>query len=146
MPLTKVTAAVLICVGLVPGLALGALSGQLWGLSQGKQLQRGKEAEQHVRDLNAIIDSHTGLITQAADASAALRLAMNRRAAADAESTEELKRALNSDAARRADCLFSADVMRQLAEARARAAAAAAGGIAGGMPTGPAGAGERSGR
>lgn len=123
-----------LALALITGVSIGALGGQWLGQQTGKKLERGEVAEQQVRDLGALIDSHTRLITEAADASTALRQSIARRHAADAKSTEEFKRALAADADLRADCVFSADVMRQLSEARARAIEAAASGVGGAVP------------
>jgi hypothetical protein len=129
-------------MGLLLGLALGALGGQLWGRAEGAQLARGKAAEQHVKGLQQVLDSHAHLVAEAASASAGLRQALDERSAADDRSTRELRSALARTSGSRAGCVFDDGVVRQLEAARERAAAAAAGGTA--ATVRGAGAAERS--
>ncbi|WP_420553992.1 hypothetical protein [Neptuniibacter marinus] len=75
--------------------------------------------------------------TQAKHANAtSLRLShlVQKQAADDAKTTEELRHALSKTSAERVDCRFSADIMQQLKQARDRAASAATSGITGAMP------------
>ena len=123
---------------------VGGLSG-LGGHIKGYQAGIAKaNAEQTARDfkkLNGLIDSHQGLIKQAAEASVSMRQALASRTQLDATTTKEFKNALAATADSRAGCVFDADVMRQLAGARERAAQAAAGGIHHPMPGASASAG-----
>lgn len=121
-------------LALLAGLGIGGLTGTLYGRHTGAEEQLGRAARSQVEDLTALIDSQKGLVKAANDAGAAMRRAIDRRAAADAQSTKELRDALSETADSRVDCVFGPDVMRQLAEARDRAAQAAAGGLLGALP------------
>ncbi len=69
-----------------------------------------------------------------------MRQALASREQLDTATTQEFKNALNATADSRAGCVFSADVMRQLATANERAAQAAASGVHHTMPGASAGA------
>ena len=106
-----------------------AAGGFVYGRQQGVVAEAAKHDKQAVQDLATLIDSHKSLIAQAATASKNMRAALGQRATQDAQSNKEFKDALFVTADSRAGCVFSADVMRQLAAASERAAQAAAGGI-----------------
>ncbi|WP_219211915.1 hypothetical protein [Variovorax boronicumulans] len=116
-----------------------AAGGIAYGHADGKAEAVAKENAKAVKDLTGLIDSHAQLVTQAANASKAIRQAIARRAGADAQTTEEFKNALAATADSRAGCLFDDDVMRRLATAQRRAAQAAAGGILGEVSSASAG-------
>jgi len=112
----------------------GTVGGYWYGHDQGVLAESARRDGRAVKDLGALIESHKGLIRQAAAASKAMRTAVARRAAQDAQSTQEIRDALTATAASRDGCVFPAGVMRQLADARERAAQAAAGGVRGALP------------
>lgn len=118
----------------------GTVGGYWYGHGQGVLVESARRDGQAVKDLGELIESHKGLIRQAGAASKAMRAAVARRAAQDAQSTQEIRDALTTTADSRAGCVFPAGVMRQLADARERAAQAAAGGIRGALPGASAGA------
>ena len=95
----------------------------------------------HATQLNGLLESHQGLIKEAAEASKSMRQALASREQLDTTTTKELKNALTATADSRAGCVFPAVVMRQLAAASERAAQAAAGGIHHPLPGASAGAG-----
>lgn len=111
-----------------------AIGGYFYGHSEGQVAEAGKRDAAAVQSLTQIIDSHTGLIKQANDASRKMRGALALRADADAKTTKDFHDALALHAAARVDCVFDDGVMRQLAAARDRAAQAAARGIQGALP------------
>lgn len=116
--------------------AVAGSAGGYWrGDVDGNARAVAKQDAKSVTDLRNLIDSHKNLIDAAGQASRGMRLAVARRQSADAQSTKEIQDALSQTAGDRAGCLFPADSMRQLAEARARAAEAAAGGIRGALPS-----------
>lgn len=123
---------------------LVALAGGLTGLAYGMRLGAAKEVarqdQQAVKALSALIDSHQALIGEAQTASQTMRAALSLRASQDAKTNKDFKNALAASADSRAGCVFPADVMRQLADASARAAQAAAGGVHGSLPGAGAGA------
>lgn len=131
-------------LALVIGLA-GAAGGFFYGRDAGQVAEAAKRDGQAVKDLTGLIDSHKGLIKAAGAASKAMRAAVARRAAQDEQTTKEFKDALTATAASRVGCVFPADVMRQLSDARDRAAEAAAFGVRGAVP-GAAASAERKGR
>lgn len=79
--------------------------------------------------LNQFIASTQALTSQANTASRQLAIQIAARAAADDQSSREIRDALKKTAAARVNCVFDADIMQQLATARERAATAAASGI-----------------
>jgi len=131
--------ATLALLAMATGLA-GAVGGFFYGQHTGEVAESAKRDGQAVKDLTELIDAHKGLIKQAGAASKAMRSAIGQRAAQDAQTTQEFKDALKATAGDRAGCVFPAGVMRQLADAQARAAQAAAGGIRSAVPRAPASA------
>lgn len=127
--MSRLTAAL---AGLLLALA-GAVGGAFWGYleghAQGVLAESSKRHAQALQDLTNLIESHQDLIKQAGAASQAMRQAIALRVRHDEQTTKEFRDALKASAGSRAGCVFSADVMRQLAAARDRAAAAAAGGV-----------------
>lgn len=117
----------------VTGLAC-ASGGVVYGHAEGAADTKASQDAQSVVDLTKVIDSHKGLIKEAAQASTAMRRAVAQRQNADAKTTQEFAHALSLSAADRAGCLFDADSMRRLSEARDRAADAASGGLRGAVP------------
>jgi len=85
-----------------------------------------------VARLDAALRQIPTLTAAAQQASRALEQTIAARRAADQTSTRELRHALAQSAAARADCVLPADVVQQLAAARAAAARAAAAGVAAG--------------
>ena len=136
-PLQKWLGWLAFCGALLGGGCIGWVVGDITGRTEGRKLERADKDAQTVKDLTGLIDSHQGLITQANTASQKMRAALNLRAMHDAQTSKEFKDALLATADSRAGCVFSADIMRGLEGARARAAQAAAGGIQGTLP-GPA--------
>lgn len=120
-------------IALVIGLA-GAVGGYFYGLHQGTLAEAGKRDKASLQDLSALIDSHKTLISEAGAASLAMRSALARRSANDAQTTKDFKNALIVTESSRVGCVFPADVMRRLAAAQARAADAAASGIRNPLP------------
>lgn len=131
-------------LALVLGLA-GAVGGFFYGHHAGAVAESAKRDGQAVKDLAGLIDSHKDLIKAAGAASKAMRGAIAKRAAQDAQTTQEFKDALTPTADSRAGCVFPADVMRQLAAARDRAAQTAAFGVRGALPAASAPAGRKGG-
>lgn len=123
----------IVLIALLVALA-SALTGFVYGMQQGAAKQVAKQDQQAVKNLSFLINSHQALITQASAASKEMRAALGKRAAQDAQTTQEFKDALTATADNRAGCVFPAGVMRQLATASERAAQAAAGGIHHPMP------------
>ncbi|HBL7015549.1 hypothetical protein AB6V67_12390 [Serratia marcescens] len=80
--------------------------------------------------LNQFITGAKELTAQANAASQQLAQQIADRAAADNQSTREIRDALKKTADRRVNCEFDADVMQQLAAAQQRAATATTNGIA----------------
>lgn len=80
--------------------------------------------------LNQFIAGAKELTAQANAASQQLAQQIADRAAADNQSTREIRDALKKTADRRVNCEFDADVMQQLAAAQQRAATATTNGIA----------------
>lgn len=111
-------------VGLVTG-----ISGHANGYKEGVAKATADHTAQDFKKLNGLLESHQGLIKQAAEASKSMRQALASRAQLDINTTKEFKDALNATADSRAGCVFDAGVMRQLSAARDRAAQAAASGI-----------------
>ncbi len=100
------------------------------GLAAGRlECSRG-QTQQAADALNQCIAGAKELTAQANAASQQLAQQIADRAAADDQSTREIRDALKKTAARRVNCEFDADVMQQLAAAQQRAAAAATNGIA----------------
>lgn len=83
------------------------------------------ETQQAADTLNQFVAGTRELTAQANAASRQLAQQIAARAAADDQSTKEIRDALKKTAAARVNCVFDDDVMRQLAEAQQRAAAAA---------------------
>lgn len=119
-------------------------AGRRQGLSDAR-LECSKGQTQQAADaLNEFIAGAKALTAQANAASQQLAQQIAGRAAADDQSTREIRDALKKTAPGRVNCVFDADVMQQLTAAQQRAAAAATNGItsrAGGTvpTTGPAG-------
>jgi len=110
--------------------AVGIVTGSyFYGHATGVEQQARKQNTQTVADLTGLIASHNDLINKAATASRALRAAAANRSLNDAKTTKDIRNALASSASSRGGCVFSDDVMQQLATARDRAAKAAAGGV-----------------
>lgn len=108
--------------------------GYVYGLAQGKTLERGEQAAKAVDAITAQLAAHAALVKRSSAASRELRNAVALREQADKKSSEELSHELAETADSRAGCVFPAGVMRNLAAARDRAAEAAARGIRGAVP------------
>ncbi|EPA9110272.1 hypothetical protein ACQ711_001137 [Serratia liquefaciens] len=125
-------------------LVLGTLwafydAGRRQGVSDGR-LECSKGQTQQAADaLNQFIAGAKALTAQANAASQQLAQQIAGRAAADDQSTREIRDALKKTAPNRVNCVFDADVMRQLIAAQQRAAAATTNGVTGraggAMPT-----------
>lgn len=116
------------------GHSTGLTSGHADGLKQGRAEQQAQANAQALADMGQMLESHKSLVAAAGQASKAMRAALAQRAAHDAQTTKEFQHALASTAASRAGCVFPADVMRQLSEARDRAAQAATSGVRSALP------------
>jgi transcriptional accessory protein Tex/SPT6 len=88
------------------------------------------QTQQAADSLSQFITSTQELTSQANTASRQLAIQIAARAAADDQSSREIRDALKKTAAARVNCVFDADIMQKLAAARERAATAAASGIA----------------
>ncbi|MGM7653583.1 hypothetical protein [Serratia marcescens] len=88
------------------------------------------QTQQAADALNQFIAGTKLLTAQANAASQQLAQQIADRAAADNQSTREIRDALKKTASRRVNCEFDADVMQQLTAAQQRAAAATTSGIA----------------
>lgn len=84
-----------------------------------------------VKTLTEFADGTRTLIGSVNKASERLAQQINARQEADEQSTEAIRDTLKKTAANRVNCVFDADVMRQLAAARERAATAATAGLTG---------------
>ncbi len=122
----------------VAALAVGFMALRAYYIGVGEAQEKARQDAQTVQALSSLIDSHAGLIQAANLASMGMTDAMNARRQADDHSTRSFKNALQKTAGNRSGCLFDADSLRYLDEARARAAGAAASGLRGAAPT-PAG-------
>ncbi|EMQ4185803.1 TPA: hypothetical protein ACKPVS_001306 [Serratia marcescens] len=121
------------------GLLIG-LAASIWyirndsyndGLAAGRlECSRG-QTQQAADALNQFIAGTKVLTAQANAASLQLAQQIADRAAADDQSTREIRDALKKTAASRVNCVFDADVMQQLTTAQQRAAAATTTGITG---------------
>lgn len=101
------------------------------GLSDARlECSRG-QTRQAADALNQFIAGAKELTAQANAASQQLAQQIVDRAAADNQSTREIRDALKKTASGRANCVFDADVMQQLVAAQQRAAAATTSGITG---------------
>ncbi|WP_164144200.1 hypothetical protein [Serratia marcescens] len=89
------------------------------------------QTQQAASALNQFIAGTKELTAQANAASQQLAQQIADRAAADNQSTREIRDALKKTASRRVNCVFDADVMQQLAAAQQRAAATTTNGITG---------------
>ena len=116
------------------GHATGYDSGHAQGIKDGKAQQIARANAQALAEMSQMLESHKSLVAAAGQASKAMRTALAQRAAHDAQTTKEFQHALASTAASRAGCVFPADVMRQLSEARDRAAQAATSGVRSALP------------
>lgn len=133
----------LILIGMLTITAVGFVSGiggHINGYKEGIAKANADHTAQDFKKLNGLLESHQGLIKQASEASKSMRQALASREQLDTITTKEFKNALNATADSRAGCVFSADVMRQLATASERAAQAAASGVHHPMPGASAGA------
>ncbi|MGW9794830.1 hypothetical protein [Serratia sp. 121840015-1] len=120
------------------GLLIG-LAASIWyirndsyndGLAAGRlECSRG-QTQQAANALNQFIAGTKALTAQANAASQQLAQQIADRAAADDQSTREIRDALKKTADRRVNCEFDADVMQQLTAAQQRAATATTSGIA----------------
>ncbi|MBX3654162.1 MAG: hypothetical protein KF686_08245 [Ramlibacter sp.] len=113
--------------------------GYYFGLADGRASERAHADAAALADLTQMIKAHSDLVKRAGEASKALRQATAQRAEQDAQSTLEIKNALQATAGDRVNCLFPAGVMLQLTAARDRAAAGAANGVRGALPSAAAG-------
>lgn len=116
------------------GHSTGLASGHSDGLKQGRAEQQAQANAQALADMSQMLESHKSLVAAAGQASKAMRTALAQRAAHDAQTTKEFQHALASTAASRAGCVFPADVMQQLTQARDRAALAATSGVRSALP------------
>lgn len=116
------------------GHSTGLTSGHADGLKQGRAEQQAQANAQALADMGQMLESHKSLVAAAGQASKAMRAALAQRAAHDAQTTKEFQHALASTAASRAGCVFPADVMQQLTQARDRAAQAATSGVRSALP------------
>lgn len=116
------------------GHSTGLTSGHADGLKQGRAEQQAQANAQALADMGQMLESHKSLVAAAGQASKAMRTALAQRAAHDAQTTKEFQHALASTAASRAGCVFPADVMQQLTQARDRAAQAATSGVRSALP------------
>ncbi|WP_262120925.1 hypothetical protein [Serratia ficaria] len=99
------------------------------GLAAGRlECSRG-QTQQAADALNQFIAGTKALTAQANAASLQLAQQIADRAAADSQSTREIRDALKTTADSRANCVFDTGVMQQLVAAQQRAAAAATNGI-----------------
>lgn len=88
------------------------------------------QTQQAAAALSQFIAGTKALTAQANAASQQLAQQIADRAAADDQSTREIRDVLKKTAARRVNCMFDADVMQQIAAAQQRAATATTSGIA----------------
>ncbi|BCZ41311.1 TPA: hypothetical protein K8N54_004824 [Serratia marcescens] len=100
------------------------------GLTAGRLECSQGQTQQAADALNQFIAGTKALTAQANAASQQLAQQIADRAAADDQSTREIRDALKKTAGRRVNCEFDADVMQQLAAAQQRAATATTSGIA----------------
>ena len=136
--LILVACAALIAVGSALGWTFGHAtgydSGHDEGIKDGKAQQLAQTNAQALASISQMLESHKSLVAAAGQASKAMRAALAQRAAHDAQTTQEFRHALTSSAASRAGCVFPADVMQQLTQARDRAAQAATSGVRSALP------------
>ncbi|HFF9504093.1 TPA: hypothetical protein ACGE99_003769 [Serratia marcescens] len=105
-------------------------AGHKQGLADARLECSRSQTRQAADALNQFIAGAKELTAQANAASQQLAQQIADRAAADDQSTREIRDALKKTAARRVNCVFDADVMQQLSTAQQRAAAATTNGIA----------------
>lgn len=109
----------------------GFQAGHKQGMADARLECSRSQTRQAADALNQFIAGAKELTAQANAASQQLAQQIADRAAADDQSTREIRNALKKTAARRVNCEFDADVMQQLAAAQQRAAAAATNGVTG---------------
>ena len=114
--------------GLLLAVAAG-IGGYGYGLDQGKALEKGRQDAKALETITDQINAHADLVKRSGAASRGMRVAVAQLERANTQTTTEMADALTTTAPDRADCVFPAGVMRNLADARTRAAEAAAGGI-----------------
>ena len=101
------------------------------GLEKGRLEVRAETDRQTIEAMDAMFTNHKQMIDAANIASNRILTLTNNRQAYDQATTKTLQEVLNETAALRAACVYDADVMRQLENARQRAAKAAASGFDG---------------
>ena len=119
--------------GLLVAIAAG-VGGYGYGIDQGKALEKGRQDGQALAAITTQINAHADLVKRSGAASKGMRAAVAQLETANPQPTTEIADALTTTADSRAGCVFPADVMRGLDEARARAAKAAASGVRGALP------------
>ena len=93
-----------------------------------------KNQQASLDGLISLIQSSTSLINKANDASQSLSSVIAARQQADEKTTRNLRETLEATKDLRAACVYSADVLRDVRDARSRAAAAVTGGISRTVP------------
>ncbi|AFJ01994.1 hypothetical protein Q7C_825 [Methylophaga frappieri] len=101
------------------------------GLEHGRLEVTAQTDKQTIASLNELMSNHREMIESANTASNRILTLTSQRQAYDEITTKTLQEVLDETAALRAACVYDADVMRQLEDARQRAAAAAASGFDG---------------
>lgn len=106
-------------------------AGYKQGVSEARIACSQGKTQQAADALNQFIAGTKALTVQANAASQQLALQIAARAEADGQSTQEIRDALKKTASSRVNCVFDANVMRQLTAAQQRAATAATNGVTG---------------
>src|SRR5690554_703525 len=88
-----------------------------WGNQRGEHTQQNACQTAQIDQLNTLIATTAQLTQQAGKASLALGASINARKSADAKTTQEIRRALNSTAHLRVNCVLDAGVMRLIEQA-----------------------------
>jgi hypothetical protein len=130
MSVTYASAALALCLAAAGAGALGYST----GYTRGARDVRGEQAAQQAAQLSDQVRGMRADLQASAASSSQLRAGLARLERHQTSSTQELKNALQKNAADPVLCRFDADSMRIIDAARAAAAQAAAGGIRGALP------------
>lgn len=107
-----------------------------WGYERGAHAEQTACQAAQIDQLNNLITGTAALTQQAGKASLALGKSINARKTADAQTTQEIRRALQATAPKRVTCVFDAGVMQLIKQAANAADQAATGGLNRHLPAG----------